>query len=59
MYLGVIDLAVTIAALKNEEKGLCRLGIVWSHLPHDQKGGMWLVLLIIPSYFMGCNESSL
>ena len=56
IWMRVIALTVIIAAPKNDEKGLHRFGIFWSHLPQYQKGGVRTVLLITLSCCMGNYE---
>ena len=46
--MGVRALTGTVADPKNDEKGLRRFGIVWSHLLQQQKYGVRMVLLIPP-----------
>ena len=46
--MGVNYLTGTVAAPQNDEKGLRRFRIVWSHILQYQKGGVWPVFLITP-----------
>ena len=53
--IDVISLKGTIDAPQSNEKGLRQLGIVWSHLPQYQKGGVQKVFLINHSYIIVCH----
>ena len=55
LCMEMLALAGTIAAPQNDKRGLCRFGIVWSHITKYQKGGVRLVLIIPPSCIMGCH----
>ena len=57
--MGTLDFTGKIAAPQNDEKGLRRFGIVWSHLLKYQKYGVRMVLMTTPSCILGCNRAYL